>query len=276
MNKESMFRIGSFNIRYQNEDDIGLTSWVVRKNKVLELIRFHDIDIIGLQEVLKDQLIFLKNGLKGYDYVGVGREDGEEEGEFGPIFFKKDKFILEDWGVFWLSETPEVKGSMGWDAACIRIVTWAKFKVIKTGDSFYFFNTHLDHVGKEAMEQGTYLLLDNIKNIANKFPVLLTGDFNNTPNSEVYKILTRKSENFVKDSRYMSINEHYGCDFSFHNFKILEIFENIQKGLISDFPLIDYIFIKNNVKVINHAILPDNWNGVYPSDHMPVIIDIEL
>ena len=138
MYKDTMLRVMSFNIRNDNDGDKGLNSWKVRKDKVASVIRFHHTDIVGLQEVLKDQLEYLDSHLSEYDFIGVGRDDGEDAGEFVPIFYRKDRITLEDWGAFWLSETPEVKGSMGWDAACVRVTTWGKFKDRRTNQIFFF------------------------------------------------------------------------------------------------------------------------------------------
>lgn len=277
MYKDTMLRVMSFNIRNDNDGDKGLNSWKVRKDKVASVIRFHHTDIVGLQEVLKDQLEYLDSHLSEYDFIGVGRDDGEDAGEFVPIFYRKDRITLEDWGAFWLSETPEVKGSMGWDAACVRVTTWGKFKDRRTNQIFFFFNTHFDHMGQVAMEKSAYLLLDKVEEIAADLPAIIVGDFNNTPDSKAYRILTNSHGNALKDSKLVSKNGHYGCEFSFHGFDALELLKRVQRGSIDSVSqLIDFIFIKNEIDVINHAILADNWDGVFPSDHMPVVADLKV
>ena len=280
--KNLKLRVCSFNIRYDNILDFGVRSWKCRRNIVVGLLKYHNMDLIGFQEVLKNQLEYLSDYLDEYDYVGVGREDGIDKGEFVPIFYKKDKFILEKWGTFWLSDTPEVKGSIGWDAACVRITTWAKFTLKDVNNSLLFFNTHFDHFGHKAMLSSAYLLLEKVKNIAKDVPVIIVGDFNNTEDSLVYKILTEKAEKDLRitDSKYVSLNGHYGCSFSFHDFnaaKMIYKLSNSKRNKDKKMKyLIDYIFIKNNIKVINHGILPDNCDGIFPSDHMPVICDLEI
>lgn len=277
MYKDTMLRVMSFNIRNDNDGDKGLSSWKVRKDKVASVIRFHHTDIVGLQEVLKDQLEYLDSHLSEYDFIGVGRDDGEDAGEFVPIFYRKDRITLEDWGAFWLSETPEVKGSMGWDAACVRVTTWGKFKDRRTNQIFFFFNTHFDHMGQVAMEKSAYLLLDKVEEIAADLPAIIVGDFNNTPDSKAYRILTNSHGNALKDSKLVSKNGHYGCEFSFHGFDALELLKRVQRGSMDSVSqLIDFIFIKNEIDVINHAILADNWDGVFPSDHMPVVADLKV
>lgn len=136
----------SFNIRYDNPND-GLQNWHYRKDNILRMINFYDLDILGLQEVLINQLNFLKKHLNEYETVGVGRKDGKNKGEFAPIFFRKNKFELLESGTFWLSETPE-KVSIGWDAALERIATWAVLKDKTSRKEFIVMNTHFDHIGK--------------------------------------------------------------------------------------------------------------------------------
>ena len=286
---ENFIRAVSFNVRYKNMLDFG-NSWDNRKEMAASMIEFHHVDTAGLQEVVFDQLQDLIYLLPDYNWIGVGRGDGKNEGEYSPIFYKKSIFDLLDSGTFWLSETPDVPGSKGWDALCVRIVTWAKFKRIKDGSTFFHFNTHFDHFGKKAVRQSAYLLLNKIEDIAENFPVVVTGDFNCNNRSDVYNILTGnfKNDEIAKrsliDSYKVSINPHHGPDISFHSFKAAKIFDMLSKrtGISKENigssgkygSLIDFIFIKNNVKVLNHGILSDTWNGKYPSDHMPVVADI--
>ncbi|NMA95367.1 MAG: endonuclease/exonuclease/phosphatase family protein [Clostridiales bacterium] len=267
----------SFNIRNQNDSDKGVDSWDSRKEKTASVLRFHNVDIVGLQEVFKGQLEYLCSELKDYDYIGVGRDDGREKGEYIPILYRRERLNLLDWGVFWLSETPDIRGSKGWDAVCIRITTWGRFKDKATDREFYFFNTHFDHRGQVAMEQSSHLLLNKIEKIAGNMPSLTVGDFNNTPDSKVYDILTNTEEMGIKDARNISRHGHHGCNFSFHGFRGLDLFKELEGDPEAQRQrLIDYIFVKNKVDVINHGILPDNWNGEFPSDHLPIVADIIL
>lgn len=277
MNNKNELRVMSFNIRYQNDVDIGRRDWEARKDKVSSMLRFHHVDIAGLQEVLKEQLDYLSKSLPQYNYVGLGRDDGKDVGEFAPIFYRKDKFSLHDWGVFWLSETPNIAGSMGWDAVCPRIATWAKFTYKETGKVFYFFNTHFDHEGQTAMEKSAYLLLEKRQEIVQDIPTIITGDFNNTPDSKVYDILTNTPGNVLNDSREISRYRQHGPNFTSHRFAASEKLYGLNKGC-KDIPLrfIDFIFVKGQIDVIQSGVLADNWDGHYPSDHMPVVADIEL
>ena len=151
----------SFNIRYDNPED-SLDNWQYRKDRAANAIRFYDVDILGTQEVLHNQLEDLKQRLPEYGVIGVGREDGKEKGEYSALWYKKDRFNLLDSGYFWLSETPEVAGSKGWDGACERIASWAKLQDKVSGKEFFALNTHLDHVGVAARREGISLMLDKV------------------------------------------------------------------------------------------------------------------
>ena len=172
----------TFNMRYDNPED-GENNWRFRRERAAEVIVSHDIDVFGTQELLVNQLNDLKELLPGYAAVGVGREDGAEAGEFSAVFFKRDRFTPLESGTFWLSETPEVAGSRGWDGACERVATWVVLRD-KSGREFLFINTHLDHVGQVARDEGVSLLMKRIGSLRGERPVILTGDFNSEPCAE--------------------------------------------------------------------------------------------
>lgn len=258
----SQTNVLSFNIRYDTSKD-GINQWNNRKEKVAQLITFHEADIIGLQEVLKSQLDDLENLLPSYTWIGVGRDDGKEAGEYSPILFQKNRFKLLKEGTFWLSETCDVAGSRGWDAACNRVVTWAYFKDKKQRKKFYFFNTHFDHRGVVARRESAQLILQKIQEIAGDNAFVLTGDFNGNPESEPYRILTNKEDEVdLQDAYFRSQTGHYGQLGTFSGFKALT--EDDQNR-------IDYIFVPKKIKVLKHAILTDSWGGLFPSDHFPVL-----
>ncbi len=174
---EQPIHLLTFNIRYDNPED-GVNRW---ENRVPIVERYFETempDIIGMQEVVHNQLIDLQNMLPGYDYVGTGREDGGTSGEYSPIFWKEERFDLVDHSQFWLSESPDEVGSRGWDAALPRIVTWAALEDTQTGRTIYTFNTHFDHRGIEARRNSIDLISDRISEIAADAPVIVTGDFN--------------------------------------------------------------------------------------------------
>ncbi len=181
----------SFNIRYNNPGD-GENNWTNRRERVVQKMNLDFADIMGLQEVLADQLEYLDSTLVDYHWVGVGRDDGKSAGEFAPIFYKKDVFTLKDNGNTWLSPTPATP-SIGWDAACIRIATWAVLERRDNGEQLILINTHFDHVGKTAQEQSSKVvvaLADSLKNVYQDMPQVLLGDFNTVERDPVLSPIT--------------------------------------------------------------------------------------
>ena len=178
--------VGSYNIRYKNwNDSVQGNVWNKRCQVICDQLNFMAPDVFGAQEVLYGQLQDMKAALDGYDYIGIGRDDGERAGEHEAIFYKTDKIKLLDHGDFWLSETPEKPG-LGWDAVCIRICTWGKFSMDE--NVFYYFNLHMDHVGVIARREAAKLVVARIREIAQGAPVVLTGDFNVDQTNEIYTI----------------------------------------------------------------------------------------
>lgn len=182
------YTFGSFNLRYDNKGD-SINAWPYRKDKVAALIRFYDYDCLGTQEGLHHMLTQLRDKLQVYDYVGIGRKDGKQKGEYAAIFYKKNKFSVLKSGTFWLSGTDLHHPNKGWDAVLPRICTWAAFKDKKTGTVFYYFNTHFDHVGIKARSESAKLITRQIKKIAGGAPFVLTGDFNVDQHSASYKVM---------------------------------------------------------------------------------------
>jgi endonuclease/exonuclease/phosphatase family metal-dependent hydrolase len=263
-------RVMCFNIRLNTPAD-SANAWPHRKDMVASMMRFHRADLTGVQEALKDQMDDLANLLPEFGRMGVGRDDGKEAGEYSAIFYLKERFAVLEQKTFWLSETPEKPGSLGWDAACVRIVTWAKFKDKNTGKIFYHFNTHFDHMGERARQESAKLLLRKAAEVSKSTPMMITGDFNATESSPVYAILTATTTNdrtqdaspLLFDARYISKLPHHGADWTFHGF-----------DTVAHRPRIDYIFVNKRMKVQRHGILTDRWNDRYPSDHLPVLAEI--
>ena len=271
--KEQMpmnIRIMTYNIRLNVASD-SLNAWPHRKDKVASMIRFHKADIVGVQEALFEQVQDLAERLPDLAWLGTGRDDGARAGEFMAIFYKKERFkVLRD-STFWLSENPKIPG-LGWDAACNRVVTWAQFEDRQTGKKFYHFNTHFDHRGEIARQESAKLLLKKITQIAGKEPVVVTGDFNSTPDSLPYRLLTRNLTGFVNskliDTKQISHLPHHGSDGTFNGFKLSSLEKTNQP--------IDYIFIKNGIKVCSHGTLSDTFNGFFSSDHHPVLAELTI
>jgi len=257
------FNVASYNLRFDNPKDSG-NLWINRAPVVAALIRFHDFDVFGTQEGLKNQLDDITTALPGYTRYGVGRDDGKEKGEHSAIFFKKDKFRLLNQGDFWLSETPEKPGP-GWDAKLNRICSWVLLQDIKSKKKCYFFNVHFDHQGVKARVESSKLILQKIKSIAGNQPVVLTGDFNGDHNSEWY--LEIADSGIMKDT-YKLVDHPYANNGSFNSFGASAA---LQKN-----DIIDHIFVSKVFTVKRWGILTDSYHGKYPSDHFPVMATISL
>lgn len=261
-------RVLSFNIRYNNPGD-SIHAWPNRKDHVANLIRFHDADLIGVQEALKDQVDTLAARLPGYGWFGVGRADGDAAGEFSAIFYREDRFEVLDQGTFWLSETPDSAGSRGWDAALPRIVTWGHLRDRTSEETFYHFNTHFDHLGEEARLESARLLRERLREIAGDRPFLLTGDFNTTEDAPPYHTLTdvrADSAVALHDAYYATSTPPYGPTETFHGFEV----GGTTGGRI------DYVFVSEDVRVLRYGVLTDHRQGRYPSDHLPVLVDVAI
>lgn len=255
----------TFNIRLNTKAD-SLNAWPYRKDKVASQILFHEAHLLGVQEALHDQMVDLKERLRRFKYVGGARDDGKEKGEYSAIFYDTTRLQALESKTFWLSLTPEIPGSKSWDAAITRIVTWARFKDRKTGKAFFAFNTHFDHIGKEARRESAKLLLQKVASIAGKTPSIITGDFNATPADEPIQIITGKTNPLhLIDTKEISVTPHYGPSGTFNAFGPKER---------DDMP-IDYIFLKGAWKVLKHATISQTWNGRFASDHFAVLATLQ-
>lgn len=255
--KPAGIKIATYNLRYYNQKD-GINSWENRRDDLNALIRFHGFDIFGTQEGMQNQLEDIAR-LTEYAFTGKGRDDGKEAGEHSAIFYRKNRFKLLQSGDFWLSETPD-KPSFGWDVTWDRrICSWAKFKDLVTRKEIYFFNVHFDHKSIQARRQSGFLMVAKIKEIAGSAPVICTGDFNSTPETE--QIQTIKT--LLKDSYEVTEDPPYGPTGTFNGFKY--------NGPLSE--RIDYIFVSNQVRIRKYGVLTDSKDQRFPSDHMPVVVE---
>ena len=256
----------TFNIRYNTKND-SLNAWPYRKDNAASQIKFHNVHILGVQEALHEQVMDLSQSLSQYKYVGVGRNDGKTKGEYSAIFYDTIRLKLLGSSTFWLSLTPEVSGSKSWDAAITRIVTWAKFTDARSKKTFFVFNTHFDHMGKEARRESARLLKQKVKDIGGNNPVVITGDFNSKPSDDPIKILTDPADKdrFI-DTKAVSLTPHYGPQGTFNAFTPKE----------TDNEPIDFIFLKGKWKVLQHATLSQTWEGRFSSDHFPVFAKLSF
>jgi len=247
----------TFNLRYSTAAD-GDNAWVNRKDDVLALIQEYGVDILGVQEALPEQMQDLQQGLSEYASLGVGR-DPDNQGEFSAIFYSTQRLRLLAGDTFWLSPTPEIP-SKGWDAALNRICTWGKFQTQDSGREFFVFNTHFDHMGREARRQSAQLIVDKIAELnPGQLPVILSGDFNLTDQEDPIRLVSQ----VMQDSFYHAANGHQGPSGTFQDFKTDA----------RELDRIDYIF-SNGFDVLTHAHLDARRKSDparYPSDHFPVL-----
>ena len=252
----------SFNIRYDNAGDGG-NAWPKRKEKVASIFTKYDVSLGGLQEVLHHQMTWLQENMPEYEFVGVGRDDGKTKGEYAPIFYRKSEFDLVSYDTVWLSETPDVPGSKGWDAALPRIATMALLTHKASGTAILLSSAHYDHRGTQAKRNSGGVIHDYIsaKLADQAIPlILLTGDFNDTPNTGTTAAIERT--NCLFDSRRLT-DQRDGPNSTWNGFRSVAAFERI-----------DYIFMNPALPVLSQVIDAERINGGFPSDHMPVITTI--
>ncbi|MCX6205607.1 MAG: endonuclease/exonuclease/phosphatase family protein [Bacteroidetes bacterium] len=253
-------KLMTYNVRLDVAVD-GENKWDNRKELFTGLIKFHEPDILGIQESLPNQVSYLSSNLLNFRHVGIARE-GNNKGESSSIFYNFYRLELNESNTFWLSPTPDMV-SIGWDASYLRVCTYALFTDKKTNRQFWVFNTHLDNNGIFARKKSVELILKKINSTnSKKLPVFFMGDFNSSPNDEI--IVQLKNE--MNDAQEISLALPYGPAGSFNNFEF-------NKPVTQ---LIDYIFIakKAKLRVDKYAILSDSYNLKYPSDHLPVFVQI--
>jgi len=253
----------TFNIRYANLSD-GIHVWENRKDWVAEIIRESEVDVAGLQEALRHQIDTLSIRLPDYEWVGQGRSDGQNGGEFSPIFFKTDRVQILETGTFWLSPWPDSVGSIGWDAVLPRVVTWASFESKAVADTFLLFNTHFDHRGQDAREESARLLRRKIVEIAGGRPFIVTGDFNTLDSQPPYSLLTSKTPfaPILLDTRSAAVQSD------------MTTFRGFEVGL-TESRTIDFIFHSESFLATAHEVLDESREGSYPSDHLPVLVVLD-
>ncbi len=250
LSAQESINVMTYNIRLNVESD-GEHAWPHRKADVISVLRFHKADIFCLQEVVHNQMEDVTAAFQDFEYVGVGRDDGISAGEYSPVFYRKSRFKELDSGNFWLSTTPD-KPSLGWDAACIRICSWAKLEDTSTGKQMFVLNTHFDHVGVTARKNAAALILKKIDEVVQDKPVVLCGDFNLPPESiPIQKISTK-----LKDSYHATVLPPHGSEATFLGFT----YDNGTKSRI------DYVFVSADVKVKRYGALSNQINQLIYAD----------
>ncbi len=260
----------TFNIRFNNPAD-GKNAWPHRRDDVAKLIARERPDLVGMQEALAGQIDDLKERLADYDWYGVGRDDGKANGEFAPIFYRRDRFDVLDKGTFWLSKTPDEVGSKGWDAALPRIASWLRLRDKKSGQALLFANVHFDHRGGQARLESARLLRRKLLGIAGDAPIVLVGDFNAAPESTPYKALVEgtqsddatdngKKSAILRDAHGL-VEKPEGPNTTWNGF---------DKPV--DGNRIDHVFVDHGWAVTAYRIVDDKTDdGRFYSDHFPIV-----
>lgn len=284
--RPTTINVASYNLRQANSgDSANGNGWGQRYPVIAQMVQFHDFDIFGTQECFLHQLQDMKKSLRGYDYIGVGRDDGKEKGEHSAIFYRTDKFEVIEKGDFWLSETPDVPGK-GWDAVLPRVCSWGHFKCKDTGFEFLFFNLHMDHVGKQARVESAFLVQKKMEELGANLPAILTGDFNVDQTHQSYDALVSKG---VLCDAYEKADFRYATNGTFNSFDPNNFTES----------RIDHVFVSPVFHVKKYGVLTDTYRSekekkqkadvkdapqeitvkAYqartPSDHFPVKVVLE-
>jgi endonuclease/exonuclease/phosphatase family metal-dependent hydrolase len=253
-------KVISFNIRFDNPEDAP-NNWPNRVPLVESYLKSEMPDVMGLQEALYHQNEEILNIMQGYAYIGTGRDDGKQGGEFSSVFYNTQSIeVLED-GQFWLSETPDVAGSIGWEAVLPRVVSWAHFKHLQSGLTFYFFNTHYSHVSDLAREKSMEFMSEKIMEIAGDEPVVVTGDFNIAQGSDLYNYMEShlKEQNKLQNAALVAQNIDSPADYTSNGFRD----EAGQR-------VIDFIFVNDHFDVASYGVDQYKKDSLFISDHWPV------
>jgi len=250
----------SFNIRFDNPAD-GVNAWPARIPLVGAYMAEVKPDIVGMQEVLHHQAEDLLDIMPGYQYVGTGRDDGMQGGEYSPVFFRTDRFELLDHGQFWLSETPDVPGSIGWAAVLPRVVAWARLKLRDTGLELFVFNTHFSHVSDLARRKSMEFMSEQMLKIAGDNRVIVTGDFNITKGSELYHDMLAQfsSNNNLQNVELMAQEPVVDAESTFNAFR-----DDASPRVI------DFIFADQHFSVLSYQVDKVRQGDIFISDHWPV------
>ena len=251
-------RIMSFNIRC---GDVGEETWEDRLGIVAQTMLESNADSIGVQEATPEWMAALNENIsEKYAYVGVGRDDGDNKGEYSAVFYLKDLYDVEDSGTFWLSETPD-KVSYGWDAACRRVCTWALLANKGTGKKYVHINTHFDHIGIAARKNSVDMIIEKAKTFTD-IPVVFTADMNVIEGSENYKQFV--NSDYFNDTKYLAPDTMSFC--TYHDTEPEKHAEDV----------IDYVMINKYFKALTYKVITEGIDGRYVSDHYPIYADLEF
>ena len=260
--EKNLIRVATYNVRGPN--DRSPNSWRDRLPRMVRTIRENQFELIGTQETLSGPIADLKESLK-FNSFGVGR-DRRKGDEHNAVFYDPGRFDVVSQETFWLSADPDTPGSSAWDSSLPRICTWGLLLDRRTGKRFVIANTHLDHRSAMARIQGVNVILTRLAPMIEKYPFILTGDFNSTPDD----MPVRRVLGVLKNARDVSETDHYGAgDETFHDFHVNRKERSFRKP-------IDFIFVNDRVRVLSHGTINDFRNGLASSDHFPVTAEIVL
>ena len=255
------YTAATYNMRLNVESD-SVNRWDNRKAWFTDQVKSFSPDVMGTQEGLPGQISYLDSVFNQYEYAGVGREDGAQKGEYSAVFYNAEKFNLINQNTFWLSETPD-KVSTGWDAALPRICTFVLLEDIQNKQRFWVFNTHFDHIGKQARLESAKLILEKINELNRQdYPVLMMGDLNSMPDSPPITFISEH----MNDAKEASKSEPKGPVGTFNSFD-------------TSHPLdtrIDYIFTNDDITIHSYEVINEIKNNRTPSDHLPVVVTFSL
>jgi endonuclease/exonuclease/phosphatase family metal-dependent hydrolase len=266
--------IMSFNIRRGTAKD-GRNHWILRRNLVHEVLNRYRPDVLGLQEAMDFQITAIHGMLSGYEMVGIGNLGGSE-GMHTAIFFDAARFSLAEEGTFWLSDTPDIPGSKGWGNILPRTCTWARLVEKDSGQAFYFYNTHLDHLSQRSRKKSVVFLAQRIHARSFPDPFVLMGDFNARERSVPIQFLKGKAHLNTKakgrrlnptpllDTFRLQHPDHRNVA-TFHGFR--RFFFRFR---------LDYIFVPSSIRVQDAKIIRLRWKKRYPSDHFPLLTRIDI
>ncbi len=258
-------KVLSFNIRFGTAPD-GPNHWSHRKDSVIDLIKRGEYDFIGLQEALRFQIDEMRQALPHLQEIGVGREDGKQAGEYSAILYDARRWRVVEQDTFWLSDTPKVPGSKSWGNNIPRIVTWGRFAESASGRELYVFNTHFYHQSHPSREKSAALLAVRIARREPLRPVVVTGDFNAAEDNPAIRLL--KGESAGSPIRLLDTYR-----LLYPDAKDVGTFHGFLGGTAGG--KIDYVFVESGANAVRAEILHDSRDGRYPSDHYPVMAEIE-
>ena len=286
----------SINVRLSTAND-GENSWANRKEFMLSVIKDRNYDFIGGQEVVIhpnddfNQFKYMSDNLPGYGSLFLCREKNPNQGEGAPVFYRKDRWEpdAKDQGTYWLSDTPDVPGSITWEgqSTCPRVVTGALFHELdadgkRTGKSLYVYATHLDHVGELARQKSTALIFDRFEKRENKdVPMILMGDFNCGERSPVVRFVKGETVTLGGESKtptmkmldtFREVHPNEKSVVTFNSFRTPRLdADGNEPG-----EKIDYIFVTPNLKSLDAEIIRTNKDGRFPSDHYPIRATVQF